>query len=450
MLEIIISILGILLTIFFVIGIHESSHFLVARWLNIKVICFSIGFGKTLYRWHDKKGTEYILALIPLGGYVKMVDEAEGKVTPEDLPYAFNRQPFYKKFAVVLAGPLSNLISAFCLYWLLFTIGFTTIVPIIGAVTPHSIAAEAGLKANQEITNIDNHVVQGWMSIITRIFVHIGDNDILKIAIKNPDTTSQIYALSLANWHMDDLRPDPLSSLGIEPYQPEIPLIISQIAPDSAGAHSPLNVGDHILAIDKTPIKDWEQLITIIMSSPAQVLHFTVERQGKMLTLPVTVGYKRSLSFHKYGYLGISPEFHWPPQFLRKIQYGVFAAIPHAWNEEVNFFYLNWISFEKIIEGKVSFKSLGGPITIFQSAGNALNSGFVTFISFLAFLSIAIGFINLLPIPGLDGGHLLFQIIELIRRRPIPLSIQLLCFRMGFILLFIVIIQALANDILRL
>ncbi|OGT45249.1 MAG: RIP metalloprotease RseP [Gammaproteobacteria bacterium RIFCSPHIGHO2_12_FULL_41_20] len=453
MLEVIISILGILLTIFFVIGIHESAHFLVARWLNIKVLCFSIGFGKALYRWHDKKGTEYILALIPLGGYVKMVDEAEGKVAEDDLPYAFNRQPFYKKFLVVIAGPASNLLSAFLLYWLLFTIGFTTVTPVIGKITPHSIAANAGLKPHQEITRIDNHLIESWMGIIMRIFVHVGDKDTLNISATPPNkpaNQAQAYQLPLVNWHMDELRPDPLTSLGIEPYRPDIPLIISHIATDSPGARSPLKVGDKIIAINKIPIKDWEQLIALILSHPEQTLHFTVARSGKQLVLAIPVGYKYSLLLQKQGYLGIAPEFKWPPQFLRKIQYGPVAAIPRAWDESLNFLYLNWISFKKIIEGKISFKSLGGPITIFQSAGSALNSGWITFLSFLAFLSIAIGFINLLPIPGLDGGHVLLQVIELIRRRPISISMQLLFFRLGFILLFLVIIQALINDILRL
>ena len=451
MLAIFISIAGILLTVFFVIGIHESSHFLVARWLNIKVLCFSIGFGKTLYRWHDKKGTEYILALVPLGGYVKMVDESEGKVAPEDLPYAFNRQPFYKKFAVVIAGPISNLLFALCLYWLLFVIGFTTIKPVIGDITPHSIAAEAGLKPNQEIISIDNYVTPTWMDIITRVFVHVGDNDVLKVEVNNPrEHTNQVYKLSLTNWHMDDLRPDPLASLGIAPYQPTIPLIISHIAPDSPGAHSPLKLGDKIIAVNKQPIKDWSELIEKIIAQPSQIITLTIQRQDKTLTFPVETGYKRTLLLHKYGYLGISPEFKWPKQFLRHVQYGPIAAIPQAWTQMSNFVYLNWMSLEKIIEGKVSFKSLGGPITIFHSAGAALNNGLISFISFLAFLSVAIGFINLLPIPGLDGSHLLLQIIELIRRRPIPLSAQLLFFRLGFILLFIIIIQALVNDILRL
>ncbi|MBV9575821.1 MAG: RIP metalloprotease RseP [Gammaproteobacteria bacterium] len=451
MISLFISLIGILTTILFVVGTHESAHFLVARLLNIKILRFSIGFGKTLFHWHDKKGTEYVIALVPLGGYVKMLDEAEGDVPKEDLPFAFNRQPFYKKFLVVLAGPAMNLFCAFILYWMLFAIGFTTLKPLIGNVAPNSISAAAGIQSNQEIIAVDNEPTATWTSILFRLIAHIGNQDTVKIAVKNlSDNKITSHTLNLSQWHMDELSPDPLASIGITPYEPEIPLIIGMISPDSPAAHSSLKLGDKILALNNKPIKNWSEFMTIIINHPAETITLTIERQKKQIDLPITVGFQRNIFFQKSGYLGIAPTFNIPQKLLHKIQYNFFAAAPKALQEMVNFTYFNLVLFGKLFTGKLSLKSLGGPITIFESAGTALNYGFLSFIGFLAFLSISIGIINLLPIPGLDGGHLAIQIIESISQKTIPERVLVLLYHLGFIFIFLIIIQAVVNDILRL
>lgn len=450
MLYFIISIIGIFITIFFVIGTHESAHFFAARWLGVKVLRFSIGFGKTLLRWYDKTGTEYVIALIPLGGYVKMLDEGEGKVAPEELHLAFNRQPFYKKFLIVLAGPFINIFCALILYWLIFVIGFTTLKPIVGSVDPHSLAGSAGMKANQEIVAVDNKETSSWTSIIFRIVAHVGNQDHIKIEVENPpNKAKQTYNLDLTTWKLDELNPDPLKSLGITPYQPEIPLVIGIIGEDSPATTSGLKLGDKILAIDGKKIKDWSEVITTISDHPSQTLNFEVLRDNKEIQMPVAIGFKRSWLQKKTGYLGISPKFETPKDLTKEIKYGPIEAIPHAWNQIVDFTYFNLLLFGKIFTGKLSLQSMGGPITIFETAGESLYYGFLAFITFLAFLSISIGVINLLPIPGLDGGHLFFQIVELIIRRPIPENVLMFFYRMGFLLIIFVLIQALINDVLR-
>lgn len=451
MLYLLISIIGIFLTIFFVIGTHEYAHFQVARLLGVKILRFSIGFGKTLFHWRDKKGTEYVIALIPLGGYVKMLDEQEGEVHPRDLKHAFNRQPFYKKFLIVLAGPVMNILCAFILYWLIFVIGFTTVKPIIGDITPRSIAAEGGLKANQEIVRVDNSNTTSWTKIMLLLITHAGNQDHLKIEVKEPDqNTTSSHILDLSNWHMQALSPNPLSELGITPYEPKIPLIIGTIAADSPASISALKVGDTILAINKKPIKNWNTILTYIVKHPQQTFIFTIERAGKVSELPVHIGKQGGWLSEKTGYLGISPQFTWPEALLQQIKYSPVQALGRAWEEISDFTYFNLLLFGKILTGKLSLQSLGGPITIFESAGTALNSGFLSFIGFLAFLSISIGIINLLPIPGLDGGHLLLQTIELIIRRSIPEKFLLNIYRVGFLLIFFILIQAIMNDILRL
>ena len=360
MISTIISILAILATIFFVIGTHEWAHFYTARLLGVNVLRFSIGFGKTLFRWQGKTGTEYVLALIPLGGYVKMLDEREGNVSPNERHHAYNNQPYYKKCLIVLAGPAMNLFCAAALYWIIFMIGFSTIRPIIGDVSPQSIAAQAGLTAHQEITQIDGENTRSWNGILLRLLAHLGNQDTVQIT-----TPNKVYYLDLADWRMDELTPDPLTSLGITPLIPAIPL--------------------------------------------------------KM-----------------------------PPNIIQHIQYSPLAAIPEAWKQVKNLTYFNVMLFEKLITGKISLQSLGGPITIYQSAGNALNMSILAFLGFLAFLSVSIGVINLLPIPGLDGGHLLIQTIEAVIRRPVSEKVLLNLYRAGFFLIIFVMVQALVNDLLRL
>jgi regulator of sigma E protease len=452
MLSILVSFIGILITILLVVGIHEFGHFIVAKWSGIKVLRFSIGFGKALYTWHDKSGTEYVLAAIPLGGYVKMLDDEEDEVPAADKHLAFNYQPFYKKFAVIAAGPISNFVLAFFIYWLLFVIGFVSVAPVIGSVEPNSIAANAGLQAQQEIVQVDNKETHGWMNVIIHLLSRAGDQSFLSLQVKNRDAnhTTKLYSLNLANWHMSDLRPDPLKSIGITPYEPVIPAILGKVLKGSPAEKSGLLVGDQITAINGKAAGDWYAMLDLFSDKPYQKLIFTIKRGQKTVTLPVTIGAKYSFFHQPYGYLGMAPAFEWPKEFLRLNKYGPIDAISHAGADVKMFTDMNFIVFGKILTGKISLESLGGPITIFQSAGTALNNGVLSFLSFLAFLSIAIGVINILPIPGLDGGHMFFQIIELIRRKPLEPRAQILFYRFGMILLLLLMVQALVNDLLRL
>ncbi|OGT35963.1 MAG: RIP metalloprotease RseP [Gammaproteobacteria bacterium RIFCSPHIGHO2_12_FULL_37_14] len=448
--HLIISIFGILFTLIIVIGIHEFAHFITARWFGVKVLRFSIGFGKTIFRWRDKKNTEYVVALIPLGGYVKMLDESEGYVSKHDLALAYNRQPFYKKFLIVLAGPIANLVCAIFFYWLIFMIGFATLKPIIGKIDPGSIAAVAGLKENSEIIAIDQHETLSWQSIFFRIIAHAGNQDTLTIKTKKPNHSIQTYHLNLSNWSMDNLSPDPLGSLGLHPYTPTIRPIIRTVKENSPAALANLQVNDKLIAVNQKKIKDWYEFVKEIEARPNQTLTFTIERNAKKLEIPVTIGYQFNTFFQKEGFLGIAPQVQWSENIFITVQYGPGEAILHAWKEVVNFTYFNFILIGKLVSGKISLHSLGGPITIFESAGEALNSGMLAFLSFLAFISVSIGILNLLPIPGLDGSHLFIQIIEVIIRRPLPEKLLITLYRLGFIFIFFIMLQAFINDILRL
>lgn len=451
--DLLLSIVGVLLTIFIVVGVHEGAHFAVARLLGIKVLRCSIGFGKPLYTWHDKKGTEYVLAPLPLGGYVKLLDESEGFVPDSEKHLAFNRQPLYKRVAVVAAGPLSNLLSAVFLYWIIFMVGFKTAIPIIGAVEPHSIASAAALKPQQEIVSIDSHPTRGWSGVTMWLIVHTGDRDTVTITTKNFNAQRngelKSHRLNLENWQMNDLKPDPLTSLGLVPYMPEIPMVIGNIQAGSPASTSPLKLGDTILAVDDKPIKTWDQLIVLLEKYPDKQLNFRISRDHKKMTLPVTLGHYRSLLLQKYGFLGIGPNFIIPEHLLQNIQYGPLEAANQAVKEMLNLSYINLLLFGKLITHKLSLYSLGGPITIFQTAGSAFKYGVLAFLGFLAFLNVALGIVNFFPIPGLDGGHLLFQFIEAVIRRPISERAQMFFYRLGFIFLILLLVQALLNDVLR-
>lgn len=448
--DLLLSLLGMILTIFIIVGIHEGAHFLVARLLGVKVLQCSIGFGKPLWGWHDKKGTHYVIAPIPLGGYVKMLDENEGDVPEKDRHLAFNRQPLYKRAAIVAAGPLSNLVLAFILYWVIFVSGFQTPVPIIGTVEPNSIASDAGLKPKQEIIEVDGHKTLSWASISMRLVVHTGDHDTIALKTLSTPQKMEDHTLNLDSWEMSDLKPDPLSSLGIVPFIPEAPLIVGKISPDSPAVKANIQIGDELVALNEQPIKNWTELVYFINKNPNQEIVLTVNRNHQKINLPVTIGHQRNLFFKLHGFLGIGPDFTFPENLLRKIQYGPTEAISKAFNEVSELTYFNLVLLGKLATAKLSVLSLGGPITIFEIAGNSFAYGIVPFLSFLAFLSVALGVINFIPIPGLDGGHLLFQLIEFIIRKPISIRTQMLFYRLGFIFLLIVFVQAITNDLLRL
>ena len=450
MISFLIGVVGVLLTIFFIVGIHEFGHFIVARLVGVKVLRFSLGFGKALIRWRDKKGTEYVLAPIPLGGYVKMLDEQEGPVPKDELAFAYNRQPYYKKFLIVAAGPFFNLLFAFFVYWILFTSGFISIAPIIGKVTPNSIAANAGMVPNEEIISIDGTATTSWLNIAIRMLYHVGDKDFLKITTQNISTHKHHnYVLNLFSWKLDDLKPDPLESMGITPFEPVVPPIIGIISADSPAMQSGLKIGDRINTINQVVIKDWMDVVTEVEKHPAQTIVFSIKRKNQIENIPVAIG-TEGMFFSPKGYLGIAPNFEIPKYLIKHIQYHPIAALKVAAVRTIDFTYLNLITFAKLITGKVSVKSLGGPISVFGNAGSALNLGIAPFLSFLAFISIAIGVINIIPIPGLDGGHLLFQTIETVMGKPIPVHILNFIYRLGIIFLLIIISQAVINDLLRL
>ena len=450
--EIIQTILATIVTLGILVTIHEWGHFWVARRCGVDVLRFSVGFGKSLWLHKGKDGTEYSISAIPLGGYVKMLDEREGSVPEHLKSRAFNNKPVLQRIAIVAAGPLVNLLFAVFAYWMMFIVGVSVVVPVVGSVETGSIAAKAGMPVGAEIVEVDGYPVRSWDDVNLRFASHIGESKQLFVSvISSASASPKVYAMALDKWSVDIEKESPLSAMGIRPYRPEVKPVLGHIVANGAADQAGLKAGDVIQKINDTRIDNWMALVDIIQQSPGQLLEVTIERNATVTMLRVTPEQKVLEDGAVQGVIGAgvkTPE--WPEHMLRNIQYGPVEAVGAAFNKTVHMAGLTLDSIWKMIEGVISVKNLSGPITIAKVAGASAASGFEPFVSFLAYLSISLGVLNLLPIPVLDGGHLLYYGIELITGRPVSEKIQVIGFKLGMALLLSLMTLAIVNDFLRL
>ena len=445
-------VLATLVTLGILVTIHEYGHFWVARRCGVKVLRFSVGFGRALYSWRDRHGTEFVLAAIPLGGYVKMLDEREGDVAPEDAKYAFNRQSVGKRIAVVVAGPLANFLFAIVAYWLLFVVGVNTVVPVIGDVKPDSMAARAGLQKGQEITAVGDVRTTTWQAINIQLLGYIGDSGELLLTTRALNgEIEQRSTLLLDNWLRGVEQPDPLEDMGVKPYVPPIPPIVGQVLEQSAGERAGLKAQDKITTLDGDAIDEWQTFVAKIKAHPQQPVLLGVERDNQSLLITVTPDAKQLETGEVVGYLGVGAKaFEWPAEMRRDIKYSVFSAWAPALGRTWEMSALTLASLKKMLVGMISIKNLSGPITIAKVAGASAQYGLSAYLGFLALLSVSLGVLNLLPIPVLDGGHLAYYIIEAVKGSPVSEKIQLAGFKVGLFLVIGLMVLALYNDLMRL
>jgi len=445
-------VLATLVTLGILVTIHEYGHFWVARRCGVKVLRFSVGFGRALYSWRDRHGTEFVIAAIPLGGYVKMLDEREGDVAPEDAKYAFNRQSVGKRIAVVVAGPLANFLFAIVAYWLLFVVGVNTVVPVIGDVTPGSMAARAGLQKGQEIIAVGDVKTPTWQAINIQLLGYIGDSGELLLTTRELNgAIEQRSTLPLDNWLRGVEQPDPLKDMGVKPYVPPIPPIIGQVLEQSAGERAGLKGQDKIITLDGDAIDEWQTFVAKIKAHPQQSVLLEVERDNQSLVITVTPDAKQLETGEVIGYLGVGAKaFEWPAEMRRDIKYSVFSAWVPALERTWEMSALTLASLKKMLVGMISIKNLSGPITIAKVAGASVDKGIEPFLNFLAYLSISLGLINILPIPVLDGGHLMYYLVELVRGRPVSEKVQMMGLRIGMSIIMALMLLALYNDLARL
>ncbi|ASQ46928.1 RIP metalloprotease RseP [Legionella clemsonensis] len=439
------------LALLVLITVHEYGHFLVARLCGVKVLRFSFGFGKVLARWYDKQGTEYAFSLFPLGGYVKMLDETEGDVSESERHRAFNNKPVWTRIAIVVAGPFFNFLLAFLALWLVLVIGIQSLAPMVEKVEPHSIAAMAGLKAKQEILSLNDKKIDSWRDFQFALMPLIGSHETINITVKSlEDGRHSSLILPLKNWKIDAKNPDPLGGLGIVPFIPTIPPIIGEVVADSPAGKAGLQVGDIIKKMNDKPLNDWLDLVGYVREHPDTMLTLSVLREGKIHSFPIRIGVK-DINSSKEGFLGVrSQKVDWPSQWLRVEREGPFKALSTAFVQTVELTGATFVLIGRFATGKLGLKTISGPVGIAQGAGESARSGLVYYLSFLAIVSISLGVLNLLPIPMLDGGHLLYYLVEIVRGRPLSEEIRSFGIYLGLVFLVALTILALSNDVSRL
>ena len=449
--HIILNILAFLFAIFLLVMTHECGHFFVARLFKVKILKFSIGFGKAIFRWKGKNGMEYVLAWLPLGGYVKMLDTREMTVAKKDLHLALDKKPFLQKMLIVLAGPLTNIIIGLLAFWLMFAIGIKAPKPIIGAIQPNSIASSSELKAGDIIVAVDGNQAANWQEVMLPLFSHLGNYDKVNLTIyRAKDGSQKDYVLDLSHWQLNTTTFDLLNGLGIDAYQPEAPTIIGSIQKDTPAANSDLKANDKIISIDDHVVNNWNDLVSYLHDNPNKLLHIKVLRDKKLHEIDVVSDWRFGSNWKKIGFLGITPvNIDWPEGTLQEEHYSAFGALQASYIQTYKFIEFNGIALKKLITRKIPMSVLGGPISVFQSSSAALNHGLVVYVGFLAIFSVMLAFVNLIPIPGLDGGHILIFLLEGIFRRPIPIAVQILLFRLGLIFLILLAVQATFNDLTR-
>ncbi|PNK61374.1 RIP metalloprotease RseP [Psychrobacter sp. FDAARGOS_221] len=487
------------------VALHEWGHYIVARLCGVKVLTYSIGFGPKLASWTSKKsGIDYRISALPLGGYVKMLDEREAEVADSEKHLAFNNQHPLKKIAIVAAGPIMNFIIAIALFWVLFLVPSEQLNTRIGSVLPDSPAASVSLPVGDKIVAVDGHAVKTWEEVNYRLADRMGETGSVRVTLQPMDTTSITKQTSTAS-DADSQKPvaseaavtesastelasketatesvnqqpakqvnvpirdflqgsesgkDTLSGLGILPWQPHIEPIVAQLTEDGAAIRQGMKVGDKIIAIEGQPIDDWIDATHIIRDNPEKLLNFTVQRKndaGEMqqVDLQIMPQGKKAQAGQRYGQIGagVDPgEIVVPDEYKTMVSYGPIGAITQSFAKTGQLATMTLNSMGKMITGKVGLENLSGPISIAVVSKQSFDISWKQVLSTAAIISLSLAVLNLLPIPVLDGGHLVYYLIELIRGKPLPEHMQAIGFNIGFLLLIGFMILAITNDFSR-
>jgi regulator of sigma E protease len=434
------------------IVVHELGHYLVARWCGVKVLRFSVGFGRALVtRRVGPDRTEWVIAAVPLGGYVKMADEREGEVAPEDLPRAFNRQSVWRRFAIVIAGPAANFLLAIAVYWGLFISGVQEAKPIIAAPESATLAARAGLARGDTIRAVNGEPVTSWQDVRWRVLQLALDRKEARLEVQSPSGVLDWRTLDLTQVRSDEVEGDLLTRLGLRLYRPDVPPTIGQVVSGGVAERAGLVARDRVLAVDGQPIATWEALVTKVRGSAGRPLALEVDRAGKRLTIRVTPE-PVAQATETIGRIGAGPYIEPGAMnaYLVEVRYGpgesLTRALARTW--EMSVFSLRMLG--KMIVGEISWRNLSGPVTIADYAGQSAQLGLVPYLAFLALISISLGVLNLLPIPLLDGGHLMYYTIEVLKGSPVSERVMEIGQRAGLVVLLFLMAFAFYNDINRL
>lgn len=440
------------LAIAVLVVVHELGHYWIARWCGVKVLRFSVGFGKPLISRHFGNGeTEWVISAIPLGGYVKMLDEREGEVAEHELSRAFNRQPVARRMAIVVAGPVCNLLLAVVLYWALFMHGVPGLKPILGEVMPQTPAAMAQFSEQETILSINGEPVPSWEDMRWMLLGLAFQGAPVHIEGHTVQGDSVQHVLDLNVLAPGDLNDDFMRKLGLQVFQPLVPPIIGKLTEGGVAQRMGLQLDDHVMRVNGRSIERWMELVEVVRSHPGSTLRMEIERRGNLLALDV-VPEAVNENGKQVGKIGAGP--HLDKQafdaMLTEVRYGPFAAFRQAVRKSWETAAVSLKVMGKMVLGEISVKNLSGPITIADYAGQSAKLGVAPYLDFLALISISLGVLNLLPIPLLDGGHLLYYMAELIKGSPVSEKVWEVGQNVGIALLVTLMAFALYNDISRL
>lgn len=451
--SVITTIVAFLVALGLLIVFHEYGHYLAARFFKVKVLRFSVGFGRPILscrRGPDQ--TEWALGGFPLGGYVKMLDEREGPVAPAEAHRAFNRQSVYKRFVIVAAGPVANFLLAILLYWGLFLSGVPGVKPVIGPPLPDTPAAAAGFERGETLARIDGAPIQTWQDARWALLKAGVARSTVRIETVGPSGHIAHRTLDLSGLGPDDLDGELIDTIGLTRFQPQLAPKVGQVLSGRPAERAGLKVGDEIVAIDGIPIRQWEDVVRAISESPDETLEIEVRRANGVEDIVTVVPEAVTENGRRVGRIGFAP--YVDPRAMEplrtEVRYGFFEgfarAVARTW--EMSIFSLQMMG--KMILGDVSLRNLSGPLTIADYAGQSAQMGWVPYLSFLALVSVSLGVLNLLPIPLLDGGHLMYYIAEIIKGRPVSERALEMGQHVGIALLFTLMAFAIYNDITRL
>ncbi len=444
------SILWFVIAIGVLVTVHEFGHFWVARRLGVKVLRFSVGFGRPLWRTRaGRDEVEYVIGAIPLGGYVKMLDESEGEVPASEVHRAFNRQSLPVRFAVVSAGPIFNFLFAVVAYWAMFMLGVSGLKPLVGEVAPGSLASAAGFESGQEIVRIDQRETRSWEAVIQGIIGGSLSGEPLPVTVDDPSGGSRDLRLDLSAVALDDLtRGQFFDRLGFNPMRPKIPPRMGKVFEGKPADRAGLQQGDLILSVDDTPIETWHQLVEYLRARPEQRIEVVVERRGQKQRLTL-VPRAEDENGQIVGKIDAALDAGVRDQYYTIERYSVTDAFSRAVDKTAQVTVLTLRMLWKMVTLEVSVENLSGPISIAQYAGVSAEVGVARFLEFLGIVSISLGIINLLPIPLLDGGHLMYYLIELVQGRPVSEQVQFFAQRLGIAMLVCLMGLAFYNDLAR-
>ena len=452
MLDLLVTIAAFLVAIVVLVAVHEFGHFWVARRLGVKVIRFSIGFGRALFTWRRRGDpTEYVIAAIPLGGYVKMLDEREEPVPEEELHQAFNRQKLWVRSAIVLAGPAFNFLFALFLYWALFMVGQTGLKPVLGEVPVDSLAAEAGFEPGDVFLAVNDRATPTWSTVWLAILSQGTGGGDVSVRVRDTDGVAQDRLLAASDLSSIEPGRNFLAAVGLERASPAIPPVFGEVVAGQPASIAGLRPGDRVVRIGTTAVDSWQQLVSIVKGSPGKALEFTVERDGDLRSVLIRPGEVES-DGAVTGRIGAGveyPEDLWADQEV-VVRYGPVDAAAAASRRVVDVTILTLRLVGKMLIGRASVENISSPIGIADAAGQTASNGVAPFVQFLALLSVSLGLINLFPIPVLDGGHLLFFAIEGVMGRPLSEQAQEQGQRIGIVLLISLMSLAFYVDIARL